>query len=285
MPRPSAPLLNEQGPPDPMSRPLIVGIVNITADSFSDGGRFLDRQVAASHARQLKADGADIIELGAAASNIAADPVPPDEEIDRLDGVITDLAGSVAPLAIDSFEPEVQRFALSRGVGYLNDIKGFPDSGLYSALATSACHLVVMHGVAVDRRAQRVNLGPNDVWRHIEAFFKQRIARLEAAGVVRERLILDPGMGFFLSERPEASLRVLANIGRLKAAFGLPVMVSVSRKSFLGSITGRQRPDERGAATLAAELYAAMHGADYIRTHDPAALRDGLAVMEALATA
>jgi dihydropteroate synthase type 2 len=197
--------------------------------------------------------------------------VPPDEEIDRLDGVITDLAGSVAPLAIDSFEPEVQRFALSRGVGYLNDIKGFPDSGLYAALATSACHLVVMHGVAVDRRAQRVNLGPNDVWRHIEAFFKQRIARLEAAGVV--------------SERPEASLRVLANIGRLKAAFGLPVMVSVSRKSFLGSITGRQRPDERGAATLAAELYAAMHGADYIRTHDPAALRDGLAVMEALATA
>jgi dihydropteroate synthase type 2 len=268
-----------------MSRPLIVGIVNITADSFSDGGRFLDPQVAASHARQLKADGADIVELGAAASNIAADPVSPEEEIRRLGCVITDLAGSVAPLAIDSFEPEVQRFALSRGVGYLNDIKGFPGAGLYSTLAASACHLVVMHGVAVDRRAQRVDLGPDDVWRHIEAFFTQRIARLEAAGVVRERLILDPGMGFFLSERPEASLRVLRDIGRLKAAFGLPVMVSVSRKSFLGSITGRQRPSERGAATLAAELYAAAHGADYIRTHDPAALRDGLAVMEALAAA
>jgi dihydropteroate synthase type 2 len=267
-----------------MPRPLIVGIVNITADSFSDGGRFLDSQAAAAHARKLKADDADIVELGAAASNIAADPVPPEEEIRRLDAVIAKLDG-VAPLAIDSCEPEAQRFALSRGVGYLNDIKGFPDASLYPALAASACHLVVMHGVGVGRRAQRVDLGPDDVWRHIEGFCTQRIASLEKAGVARERLILDPGMGFFLSERPEASLRVLANLDRLKAAFGLPIMVSVSRKSFLAAITGRQRPSDRGAATLAAELYAAVHGADYIRTHDPAALRDGLAIMEALAAA
>src|SRR2546427_217917 len=140
-----------------MPRPRLVGIVNITADSFSDGGRFLDPAAAIEHGRRLAADGADIVGLGAAASNVAANPV----------------------------------------------------------------------------------------------------AALEAAGIARERLILDPGMGFFLSSRPEASLHVLAGLGRLKQEFGLPIMVSVSRKSFLAAITGRGRPDERGAATLAAELYAA----------------------------
>jgi len=121
------------------------------------------------------------------------------------------------------------------------------------------------------------------VWQRIEAFFAKRVARLERAGIARERLILDPGMGFFLSSRADASLRVLTNLDRLKRAFGLPVMVSVSRKSFLGAITGRAAPGERGPATLAAELYAAAHGADYIRTHDPAALRDALVVTAALA--
>ncbi len=108
--------------------------------------------------------------------------------------------------------------------------------------------------------------------------------RLENAGIARERLIIDPGMGFFLSSRPEASLSVLAGVDRLKRRFGLPIMVSVSRKSFLGAIAGRKQSGELGAATLAAELYAAAHGADLIRTHDPAALRDALAVTGALAT-
>jgi dihydropteroate synthase type 2 len=123
------------------------------------------------------------------------------------------------------------------------------------------------------------------VWQRIKAFFAERIARLEGAGIARERLILDPGMGFFLSLRADASLRVLTGLDRLKQAFGLPVMISVSRKSFLAAITGRDGPAERGAASLAAELYAAAHGADYIRTHDPAALRDGLKVTAALAAA
>jgi dihydropteroate synthase type 2 len=267
----------------PLAGPRLVGIVNITADSFSDGGCFLDPAAAIAQARRLVSGGAHIVELGAAASNVAADPVPPAEEMRRLAPVIDALAGSGAALAIDTFEPETQRFAIARGVDYLNDIQGFPDPAVYADLAAARCRLVVMHAVQGRGRAHRVALDPDEVWQRIEAFFSERVARLEQAGIARERLILDPGMGFFLSSRADASLRVLARLGRLKRWFGLPVMISVSRKSFLAGITGREAPGERGAATLAAELYAAAHGADYIRTHDPAALRDGLAVTTALA--
>src|SRR5262249_42384558 len=124
---------------------------------------------------------------------------------------------------------------------------------------------------------------PDAIWGRINGFFTARIAALEAAGIARSRLILDPGMGFFLSSDATASLRVLAGIDRLRREFGLPVLISVSRKSFFAAITGREAPDSRGPATLAAELYAAACGADYIRTHDPGALNDGLAVMAALA--
>jgi dihydropteroate synthase type 2 len=266
-----------------MPRPLLVGIVNITEDSFSDGGRFLDPAAAIAQSRRLAADGADIVELGAAASNVAASLVASDEEIRRLDPVIAAMTGTGKALAIDTAQPETQLFALARGVAYLNDIRGFPDPSVYPDLAVGHCRLVIMHAVEGGDRAQRVDLAPDEVWPRIEAFFAERVARLVRAGIARERLILDPGMGFFLSTRPEVSLRVLTDLDRLKRAFGLPVMVSVSRKSFLGAITGRAAPAERGPATLAAELYAAAHGAEYIRTHDPAALRDALAVTAALA--
>jgi dihydropteroate synthase type 2 len=265
-----------------MTRPLLVGIVNITADSFSDGGRFLDPAAAIAQARRLAANGAVIVELGAAASNAAAGPVSPDEEIGRLDPVLRALAGNGTQLAVDTYSPETQRFALSRGIAYVNDIRGFPDPAVYPALASASCRLVVMHAAGGIGRAEPLDLEAGEVWRRIEAFFAERIDRLERAGIARDRLILDPGMGLFLSRRPAASLHVLTRIGRLRQMFGLPVMISVSRKSFLGAITGRQSPDERGPATLAAELFAAAHGADYIRTHDPAALGDALTVTAAL---
>jgi len=268
-----------------MPRPLLIGIVNITADSFSDGGRFLDPDVAIAHASRLAAEGADIVELGAAASNVAAGSVPPDEEIGRLDPVLRALAGSGTKLAVDTYSPQTQRFALSRGVAYLNDIRGFPNPAVYPDLAAASCLLVVMHAAGGIGRAEPLDLAPDEVWRRIEGYFAERVATLERAGIARDRVILDPGMGLFLSRRPEASLHVLARTGRLKEMFGLPVMISVSRKSFLGAITGRQSPGERGPATLAAELYAAAQGADYIRTHDPAALRDALAMTAALAAA
>jgi dihydropteroate synthase type 2 len=263
--------------------PVLVGIVNLTADSFSDGGRFLDPDAAITQARRLVADGAAVIELGAAASNVAARPVGAEEEIRRLDPVIAALAADGIAVSIDSFEPEVQRYAHGRGVAFVNDIHGFPQPALYPALAASKCRLVLMHSVQERGRARRENVMPDEVWGRIRSFFAARIAALTAAEIARERLILDPGMGFFLSSRPEASLRVLAGLGQLKAEFGLPLLISVSRKSFLGTLTGRQNPVELGAATLAAELFAAAQGADYIRTHDPGALRDALRVTAALA--
>jgi dihydropteroate synthase type 2 len=266
-----------------MARPLLVGILNITEDSFSDGGHYLDPAAAIAQARHLVAGGADIVELGAAASNIAATPVAPAEEIRRLDPVIAALMAEHIPLSVDSFRPEPQRFALARGVAYLNDIQGFPDPAVYPELAAASCRLIVMHAAQGRGRARRLDLGADEVWQRIEDFFAERVPRLERAGIARGRLILDPGMGFFLSSRPEASLKVLAGLGRLQRGFGLPVLISVSRKSFLATLTGHDAPAELGPASLAAELFAAAEGADFIRTHDPAALRDGLRVIEALA--
>jgi len=265
--------------------PKIFGILNITEDSFSDGGIHLDPAAALAGGRRLAADGADVIDLGAAASNVAAQPVPPGEEIRRLAPVIAALQADRVAISVDSFAPEAQRFALRAGVDFLNDIQGFSDPSLYPELAAAPCRLVVMHAVQGRGRAQRVKVSAGDIWPRIEAFFTARIAALEAGGVVRKRLILDPGMGFFLSSDASASFAVLAAIGRLKQHFGLPVLISVSRKSFLAAATGDVPAVERGAATLAAELYAAAKGVDFIRTHDPRALREGLNVASALAAA
>jgi dihydropteroate synthase type 2 len=265
-----------------MSSPCIFGIVNITEDSFSDGGRYLDPAAAIAHARALAGAGADVIDLGAAASNIDAKPVSAAAEIARLDPVIAALAADNIPISVDSCLPEVQRFAITRGAAFLNDIRGFPDPSFYPELAAAGARLVVMHAVQNQGRAQPVELSADEVWDRIHGFFGKRLEALGRAGIARERLILDPGMGFFLSTRPEASLRVLAGFGRLKQEFGLPVLISVSRKSFLRAVTGRPAASEAGPATLAAELYAAATGADFIRTHDAAALRDGLKIVSAL---
>jgi dihydropteroate synthase type 2 len=265
-----------------MNSPKLLGIVNITEDSFSDGGRYLDTAAAIAAARRLVAEGADVIDLGAAASNVAAKPVPPEDEIRRLEPVIAALQADGIAISVDSFAPETQRFALHCGVDFLNDIQGFPNPALYPVLAAARCRLVVMHAVQGRGRAQHVALPAAEIWSRIEEFFAARIAALETGGVSRDRLILDPGMGFFLSSDATASLCVLARLDRLKRRFGVPVLVSVSRKSFLGAVTGHREPGALGPATLAAELYAAAKGADFIRTHDPGALRDALKVMAAL---
>lgn len=261
--------------------PIIFGIVNITPDSFSDGGRFLNAGDAIAHGRALLADGADVLDLGPASSNPDATPVSADEELRRLAPVLEAFGGEPGRVSIDSFQPAVQRYAIRRRVGYLNDIHGFPEPAIYPELAAASCRLVVMHAVQARGIATRVALSGTEVWDRIDDFFGRRIVALTAAGIDRSRLILDPGMGFFLSSLPEASVEVLAGIARLKRAFGLPVLISVSRKSFLRRLVDRQ-PGASGPASLAAELYAANAGVDYIRTHDPAALKDALRVTAAL---
>ena len=259
----------------------ILGIVNITEDSFSDGGKYLAAEAAIAHARALARE-ADILDLGAASSNPDAKSVPPDVEIARLALVVEALRKDGRSLSIDSYAPQVQRWALAQGVDYLNDIQGFPDAALYPELAASSAKLIVMHAVQERGKAVRIDVSPSEILSRIRRFFEERIAALTKAGIARDRLILDPGMGFFLGSDPETSFTVLRALPALKRDFALPVLVSVSRKSFLRKAAGVEAADA-GPASLTAELFAALKGADFIRTHDPKALTGALAVWAALA--
>ena len=265
----------------PVVAPRLVGVVNITEDSFSDGGRYLAPEDALAHARRLRSEGADVIELGPASSHPDAAQVSAEEERRRVAPVIQELVEDNIPVSVDSLLPDTQRFALAHGASYLNDIQGFPEPDLYPALAAATCQLIVMHSVQRAGPATRVATDAAAVWTGIERFFAERLTALQAAGIRRERLVIDPGLGFFLGSNPEPSLAVLSGIQHLKARFGLPVLVSPSRKSFLRRLTGRDTA-RIGPATLAAELYAVWQGVDYVRTHDVAALRDALTVLYAL---
>lgn len=263
-----------------ISSPRIMGIVNITPDSFSDGGRYFAPEAAIARARELVRDGAAIVDLGPSSSNPDARPVTPEEEIRRLAPVLDALASEGVCVSVDSFHPQTQAHALAHGAAFLNDIRGFPDEAMYPALARAECGLVVMHSIQqghADRRAAP----EGDIMEHVCRFFDERLERLERAGIARGRIVLDPGMGFFLGPTPATSFNVLARLSEIKGRFGLPVLVSLSRKSFVRAVTGRG-PEEAGAASLAAELLAAEQGADYIRTHEAAPLRDALAVRAAL---
>jgi dihydropteroate synthase type 2 len=268
--------------------PEIVGIVNCSEDSFSDGGLYLQPERALEHARRLHADGARYVELGPASSHPDAKEVSASEEIRRLEPLVEALAREGIATGVDSFRLETQRWCLERGVALLNDIDGFAEPQLWPQLARASCRLVVMHSIQDRGRATRAPGDPDTVLERIESFFEQRLAGLEAAGVARDRLILDPGMGFFLGVKPDSSLAVLRGLGRLRERFGLPLLVSVSRKSFLGGLladpeSGESRAvAERGAGTLAAELWLAQCGVEWIRTHDVRALSDALRVLHAV---
>lgn len=264
----------------PVTAPRIFGIVNATEDSFSDGGKYLDPKAAIARALELRAAGADVIDLGAAASNPDAIHVPPNVEIARLAPIVEALRGN-AVVSVDTFAIETQRWALSQNVAWLNDIQGFPDPSLYPDLAASNARLVVMHNVAPRGRAEKIATDPATIMDRLFRFFDDRIAALTRAGVARERIVLDPGMGFFLGTDPEVSLTVLRRIGELKKRYELHVLISVSRKSFIRKLANME-VQESGPATLAAELFASSQGADFLRTHDVSALKRALAVWAAL---
>ena len=266
-----------------MAHPFLFGILNITEDSFSDGGRFLEPEAALAHAKKLIAAGADALDVGAASSNPNSDPVPPYVEIGRLAAIVLAAKEEGWKVSIDSFASETQLWALDERVAYVNDIQGFADTSIYPYLAASTAKLIVMHAVQGAGKAQKIDTDPTTIMGRIVDFFDTRIEALTQAGISRDRLILDPGMGLFLGTRPEVSLTVLHRLPQLKSAFGLPLMVSVSRKSFLRRLVGREAA-EIGPGSLAAELYAALHGADMIRTHEPRPLRDALTIWSHIAS-
>jgi dihydropteroate synthase type 2 len=262
----------------------ILGILNITADSFSDGGKYLEAGAALFHAQAMAQSGADIIDIGAASSNPDAQAVTSDVEIARLAAVVPALKQKGLILSVDSFAAEVQRWALEQGVDYLNDIHGFADAALYPVLAQSPAKLIVMHMVQDKGVAVRTDVPGGEIFDRVTAFFDSRVAALEKAGIARDRLILDPGMGQFVGTDPQNSLILLRRLPELRARYGLPLLVSVSRKGFLRKLVNRPAL-EAGAASLAAELFAEAQGANYIRTHAPGALVDGLKVLKAIGKA
>ena len=255
--------------------------MNLSEDSFAQHGRHPDPDAAIAHALALAREGADAVDVGAAASNPRARAVDADEQIRRLDPVVTALQRAGVCVSVDTWEPAVQRWALTRRVDILNDTRGFPDASMYPELAGCRSRLVVMHAIQESGKADRTPGDASTITQRVVEFFDARLAALSAAGVARERCILDPGMGLFLGTGAEPSIVVLRAIGALRERYGLPVMVGISRKSVVGLLTGRPI-DDRGAATLAAELYAVRQGVDWIRTHDVGALRDGIAVQSAL---
>jgi len=261
--------------------PDLVAIVNITEDSFSDGGRFLAPDAAIDHARTLAASGADWLELGPASSNPDAGHVDAETQIERLGPVFAALKEGPLPLSVDATDPAVLEWAVENSIPMINDIRGFPDPATRERVAGSQARLVVVHSLLEASRATRDRVTPTEVLASIDRFFDQRLEELVAAGVSQDRLIVDPGMGFFLGSDPLASVAVLNRIPELRTRFGCPVFISVSRKSFLRTLTGKTI-DKAGAATLTAELHAARESADYLRTHDVGALRDGLTIEAAL---
>lgn len=264
----------------------ILGIVNVTRDSFSDGGKFLAPDAAVAHARRLVADGADVVDLGAESTHPDSEDVSAEEEIARLVPVIRPLKADRIRVSVDTYKPAVIRKVLELGVDYVNDITALRDPESIAAVRGSDVKLIIMHSRAAAARAERTAADPATIVDEIIHLFEQRIAELMSAGIARQRLILDPGMGLFLSSDPEVSLAVLRDLGRLHR-FDLPLLISTSRKSFIGAVLGSTeapRPvDQRGSGTLATEIQALTQGAAYIRTHDVRALRDAMTVMAATA--
>lgn len=258
------------------------GIVNVTRDSFSDGGRWLEPAAAIGRAERLWRDGADVIDVGAESTHPDAEDVSAGEEIARLTPVVTALLAAGMQVSVDTVKPAVMRAMTRLGVQWINDVAGLRDPEAIAAVAAApATRVVVMFSRAAGPRAERTTAGVDGLLDAIEAFFAERLATLAAAGIGRDRIVFDPGMGFFLGADAAASLCVLRSLPRLRR-LGQPLLVSVSRKSFLGALTGRA-VGERGPATLAAELWAYEHGVDFLRTHEVGALRDAVAVRSALA--
>jgi dihydropteroate synthase len=267
----------------------ILGILNLTRDSFSDGGLYLDPDTAIAHARQLVAHGADFVDVGAESTNPDGESVTADEEIRRLEPVVAALVHERVAVSIDTYKPSVMHAMIALGAAMINDVTALGDPAAVAAVRGAACRIILMHSTSSGARAERRDVTAETIMDRVLRHFEERIAALTAQGIARERLILDPGMGFFLGRDPRVSLNVLRNLDRLRS-LDLPLCVSTSRKSFIGTVLGsgpaadgRPRPvEQRGAGTLATELWALAHGVEYVRTHDVRSLSDAARVWRAI---
>lgn len=266
-------------------RPLVMGILNATPDSFSDGGRYLSFDDAMRRAEQMLLDGVDIIDIGGESTRPGAPPVALDEELERVIPLVERLKGANVPLSIDTYKPEVMRHALAAGADLINDVWGFRMPGAIDAVRESRCGLCVMHMLGEPRTMQVGEPNYVDVVREVREFLQARCAELEAAGVAKARISVDPGFGFGKSV-VEHNYALLAHLRETapQVAAGVapyPVLAGMSRKSMLGALVNRPAP-ERLAASVAAAVCAAQQGAAIIRVHDVAPTVDALKVWGAM---
>jgi dihydropteroate synthase len=260
-----------------LDRPLVMGIVNITPDSFSDGGLYASRDAAIAHARRLIDEGADIIDIGGESTRPGAAAVTIDQERGRVLPVLEALAGCGVPISVDTRKPALMRDAIAAGASMVNDISAGEAPGALETIARSDVAVCLMHKQGEPQSMQH-NPHYDDVVAEVLAYLETRAAAAVAAGVERERVVIDPGFGF--GKTFEHNLQLIRALPKL-AALGVPVLAGLSRKATLGRITGRE-PHERVYASVAAALYAAEHGARILRVHDVTATRDALAVWRTL---
>ncbi len=246
-------------------RPRVLGVVNVTPDSFSDGGRFLEPAAAVAEAERLVREGADAIDLGAESTRPGATPVAPDAEWARLERVLPAVVERVSvPVSVDTRHPEVARRALDAGADVVNDVEGLRDPAMRRLVAERGAAAIVMHLRGTPATMQQ-DTGYADLRQEVFRALAEAVDRAVADGIPAERLAVDPGLGF--GKSAEQSLELLAHIGELRS-LGVPVVVGASRKSFLGWATGEDEPTARVDAGVAAAVYAAEHGVSIVRTHD-----------------
>lgn len=260
-----------------LERPLIMGIVNVTPDSFSDGGRFLGTQQALEHARMLVEEGADILDIGGESSRPGAEPVGLDEELRRVMPVLEQVGEMPVPISVDTGKPEVMRRAIAAGAAMVNDINALREPGALEAVAQSQAAVCLMH-MQGEPRSMQQDPQYHDVVAEVRAFLAQRIAAAQQAGIARERIVIDPGFGF--GKNTVHNLGLLRGLSGI-AGLGQPVLVGLSRKSLFAKITGKPVAD-RVCASVAAALLAVERGAAVVRVHDVAATRDALLVLNAI---
>jgi dihydropteroate synthase len=253
--------------------PAVMGILNVTPDSFSDGGQFIAPQQALAQARKLVADGADIIDIGAESTRpYGSQPVTADDELARLKPVLADVIGLGVPVSVDSMKSEVVAWALDQGAVIANDVWGLQrDAGMAAVIAAHGVPVIIMHNR--DRADPAI-----DIMREIEAFFSRSLEIAAKAGIASDRIVLDPGIGF--GKTPQQSMTALARLAEF-SAFGLPVLVGASRKRFISTVVPSE-PQERIGGSIAAHLVAAQNGARIIRAHDVAETVQALRVAAAI---
>lgn len=262
-----------------LDRPRVMGIVNVTPDSFSDGGDHFDVDAAVAHGLRLAEEGADILDVGGESTRPGSEGVGVEEEVRRVVPVIERLVRETAlPVSIDTWRPEVMRAAVAAGAGMINDIRALRAEGALDAAAESGVPVVLMHMLGEPHSMQE-SPEYDDVVADVHRFLAERIFAAEMAGIPRKRLVVDPGFGF--GKTTTHNITLLARVERF-VELGVPVLAGLSRKRSIGEITGRERPSERVHGSVAAHLVAAQRGAMLLRVHDVAATVDALKVWAAV---